>query len=98
MRWEDGALISRVQIRKLLGDAGEDLGISRRDTGTHSFRIAGATAVYSATGGSKKTTQRIGRWSSDALQRYVWKDASLTKGLAGRMLRAPWSPHMAAFG
>ena len=61
VRWEDGAPISRVQIRKILGDAGKDLGVARKDTGTPSLRIAGVTAVYSATGGSKGKSQRLGR-------------------------------------
>ena len=59
--------------------------------------VGGATAVYQASQGNKDLVQRLGRWASDAFQGYVWEDPELTRGLLTRMLKAPWSPHMAAF-
>ena len=97
MRWADGEPVSREILRKLLGDAAEDQGIPRANTGTHSLRVAGATAIYAATDGNKDMVQRLGRWSSDCFQGYLWGDRTLTCGLATKMLRAPWSPHMGAF-
>ena len=66
MRWEDSSPVTCSQLRKYLGDAREGLGVPRSKTGTHSLRVGGATAVCSATGGSKDKTQRLGRWASDA--------------------------------
>ena len=73
------------------------MGIPRSATGTHSLRVAGATAAYYATEGNKEVVQRLGRWARHAFQGYVWEDRALTRGLATRMLRAPWAPHIAAF-
>ena len=73
------------------------MGIPASAVGTHSLRVGGATAVYAVTKGNKDLVQRLGRWASDAFQGYVWEDRTLTLGLAGAMLRAPWGPHMAAY-
>ena len=97
MRWENGDPCTRDQLRRLLGDAGEDFGFARSDTGTHSLRIGGASAAYFATGGNKDAVQRLGRWASDAFAGYVWEDRSLTAGLARAMLKAPWNPPRGAF-
>ena len=97
MRWEDGSPVTRSQLRKYLGHAGEQLGVPRSKTGTHSLRVGGATAVYTATRGNNDKTQRLGRSASDTFQVYIWEDRSLTQGLSSAMLRAPWSPHMGAF-
>ena len=87
----------RNQMRRWLGEAGEEMGIPKEVTGTHSLRVGGATAVYAASGGNAKLVQRLGRWASDAFQGYVWEDRSLTAGLPTQMLRAPWAPHMSSF-
>ena len=97
MRWEDGSPVTRVQVRRILGEAAEEFGIPKEATGTHSLRVGGASALYLATGGNKDLVQRLGRWSSDAFQGYIWEDPSWTAGLASSMLRTPWGPHMAAF-
>ena len=53
----------------------EDTGMPSDSTGTHSLRIAGATAIYNATDGNKDLAQRVGRWASDAFQAYLWESS-----------------------
>ena len=35
--------------------------------------------------------KRLGRWSSDVYEGYVWEDRLLTKGLSSQMITAPWA-------
>ena len=60
-RWSGGAPITRDQIRRYLGDAGEELGYPRARVGTNSLRVGGATSIFQATGGNKTVVQRLGR-------------------------------------
>jgi len=97
MRWADASPVTQPHIRKVLRGAAVDLGMPADATGTHSLRVAGATAIYAATQGNKGLVQRMGRWASDAFQGYVWEDRSLTLGLASKMVAAPWAPHKGLF-
>ena len=87
--------MTRDQIRRLLAQAAESLGVPPEAIGIHSLRSGGASAVYAASGGNKDLTKRIGRWASDAFVGYVWEDSELTRGLADAMIRAPWHVHQA---
>ena len=62
----------------------------------HSLRVGGASALYHATGGNAPVVKRLGRWASEAYEGYIWEDRTLTKGLAGAMLAAPWHVHHGA--
>ena len=94
-RWADGSAATRDQIHRLLQRAGLPLGIPGDATGMHSLRSGGASAIYNATGGNVPLVRRLGRWASDAFEGYIWEDSQLTRGLASRMLNAPWSVHSA---
>ena len=54
--------------------------------GTHSLRIGGASALLHA-GEHIETIKRIGRWVSDAFQRYLWEANEDTIGLSRKMAR-----------
>ena len=96
-RWESGAPVTRDQVRRLLAEAAAARGVAVEAMGVHSLRSGGASALYHATGGNKSLVQRLGRWASEAFSGYVWEDRTLTRGLAGAMLAAPWAAHAAAY-
>ena len=98
MRWEDGSPVTRDQIRRVLGEAGESFGLSWECTGTHSLRVAGASALYQASGGNTALVKRMGRWASDVFEGYIWESRELTLGLSSRMLSAPWAVHPSTWG
>eukprot|EP00957_Ditylum_brightwellii_P132687 10117726-Ditylum_brightwellii.AAC.1 len=63
----------RLLIRASVQAYGEDkLGFKSEEVGTHSNRSAAAMAMYLA-GVPVYTIMLIGRWSSDAFLRYIWK-------------------------
>ena len=89
--------MTRDQVRRLMSQAGAALGIPPEATGIHSLRSGGASALYQATGGNIPLVKRLGRWSSEAFEGYIWEDRTLTRGLAASMLSAPWSIHPATW-
>jgi hypothetical protein len=95
-RWEDGSPITRTEVKGLLSTAALQEGMPAETLNLHSLRVGGASALYHATGGNVEVVKRLGRWSSTAFEGYLWEDRSLTKGLAGAMLRAPWHVHTGA--
>ena len=96
-RWEDNSPVTRDQVRKLLGTAAIRKGMPANVVNTHSLRAGGASALDFATGGNVQVVKRLGRWASEAFEGYLWEEASLTRGLASAMYRAPWGVHPAAF-
>ena len=61
-------------------------------------RVAGASALYEASGGNVALVKRLGRWSSDVFEGYIWESRALTRGLSTRMLSAPWAVHPSTWG
>ena len=97
MRWESGNAVTRGELRGLLGEAGVVHGLPWEVTGTHSLRCGGASALYHFSGGNQPLVKRLGRWSSEAVEGYVWEDRLLTQGLSGGMLGAPWAVNKGSF-
>ena len=71
-------------------------GLPAEALNTHSLRAGGASALFHATGGNIPVVKRLGRWASEAFEGYLWEDHTLTRGLAGAMLAAPWHVHPGA--
>ena len=95
-RWEDGSPVTRTEVEDLLGTAALQEGMPADTLNTHSLRVGGASALYHATGGNAPVVKRLGRWASEAYEGYLWEDRTLTRGLLGAMLRAPWHVHTGA--
>ena len=70
-----------ARLRLMLAQAG----ISSEHISGHSFRIGGATSAAAA-GLSDWEIQMLGRWKSDAYQRYIRAPPLLLAGLAKRMI------------
>ena len=60
--------------------------------GSASTRLRSCSAInpQSRRFSAKRATAR---WASEAWQGYIWEDCTLTLGLAGKMLAAPWAVH-----
>ena len=56
--------------------------------------LAGATALWVATDGNATLVKRLGRWSSDAVNAYLWDLPTMGKDLPRKMVEAkatvPW--------
>ena len=91
MRWESGEAVTQGELRRILGQAGVAMGIPWESVGTHSLRFGGASAIFQCSGGNSALVKRLGRWSSDVYEGYVWEDRLLTKGLSSQMITAPWA-------
>jgi hypothetical protein len=74
-------------IRRTVKDMGKDkLGFGPEEVGTHSNRSAGAMSMF-LSGTPVYTIMLIGRWSSDAFMRYIWKQVLVAShGISKKML------------
>ena len=86
--WANGAPIKRSYVRELLGTAAQKRGLPRKRVGVHSLRVGGATALWVGTQGNVPLVKRMGRWGSDAVERYMWDLPLLTEGTTEAMLLA----------
>jgi hypothetical protein len=95
MRLSGGKPLKRSAIRSLLALAAARMGYPAGRVGVHSLRVGGATALWVATRGNVGLVKRVGRWSSDSVQRYLWDLPQVTTALTRDMVRAktrvPWS-------
>lgn len=98
MRWASGEAVSRHELRDILRQAAVAHGMPADTVVTQYLRIAGASALFRCSGGNAALTKRLGRWSSEAYEGYVWEDRQLAAGISGRILAAPWSVHPGMWG
>ena len=85
-RFEDGRPLTRprlvLEVRRALDEAGaSSAGISG-----HSFRIGAATTAAEQ-GVEDSTIKDLGRWRSNAYQRYIRRDRANLAGLAEKLAR-----------
>ena len=77
-----------------MGGTAEEEGYPSERYGSHSLRVGGATALWDSNGGNVALVRRLGRWSSDAVNTYLWDLPVLGGGVTQGMLRAstdvPW--------
>ena len=85
-RWCKGTTLKRLEIQALLQKAAIAQGLLPARFMSHSLRIGGASALFQATG-EIETVKRAGRWTSSAVQRYLW-DGGKTKDYSRRMAEA----------
>ena len=85
-RWCKGTTLKRLEIQALLQKAAVAQGLPPARFMSHSLRIGGASALFQATG-EIETVKRAGRWTSSAVQRYLW-DGGKTKDYSRRMAEA----------
>ena len=84
----DGSLISKGTITRLLRESGLRLGLDPSVVlDTHSLRAGGCTAMADA-GFPEHEIQRRGRWASTCWKNYCWGTRSLGADVANRMARA----------
>ena len=85
-RWGNGATLRRTEVQTELQKAAKAEGLPEDRFMSHSLRIGGASALFQASG-EIELVKRMGRWSSSAVQRYLYDGGEVLKGLAGRMAR-----------
>ena len=85
-RWCKGTTLKRLEIQALLQKAAVAQGLPPARFMSHSLRIGGASALFQATG-EIETVKRAGRWTSSAVQRYLW-DGGKTKDYSRQMAEA----------
>ena len=85
-RWCKGTTLKRLEVQALLQKAAVAQGLPPARFMSHSLRIGGASALFQATG-EIEAVKRAGRWTSSAVQRYLW-DGGKTKDYSRRMAEA----------
>ena len=80
-RTTDGAAVTVGNLRRVIKQLMEQLGLDPRRFGAHSLRIGGATAALAA-GLSPAAIRAAGRWGSDVYQLYTRLSAEAAYGLA----------------
>ena len=68
-----------LSLAPFLLQDGEELGLPASRMQVHSLRLGGATALWAATG-NLALVKRVGRWTSDAVHRYLQDDAIIMRG------------------
>ena len=71
----DGKLLEREHVKAAVQAMVLHAGLPARRGNTHSLRIGGATALYSAVR-DMEVVKRWGRWSGDVAHLYVWDERS----------------------
>jgi hypothetical protein len=86
-RWGNGKVLDRLQVQAILQDSAVACGLPPERFQSHSLRIGGATALYQSTG-EIELVKRRGRWSSDAVHRYLHDElsAALSAAIAANMV------------
>ena len=79
--------MDRLQTQAILQESAAACGLPPERFQSHSLRIGGATALYQATG-EIELVKRRGRWSSDAVQRYLHDElgAAVSQQIAATMI------------
>ena len=83
-RWGNGTMLKRTEVQYLLQKAAEAEGLPSERFMSHSLRIGGASALYQVSG-DIELVKRMGRWSSSAVQRYLFDGGDVVKQLSVKM-------------
>ncbi|CAK9114808.1 unnamed protein product [Durusdinium trenchii] len=76
-RWSNGQVIKRIEIQHFLQEAAVGVGLPPGRFMSHSLRIGGASALFQSTA-DIELVKRAGRWSSSAVQRYLFDGGSVS--------------------
>ena len=91
-RWSGGATLKRAEVQAVLQRSAQAVGLPADRFMSHSLRIGGASALYQASG-EIELVKRMGRWSSSAVQKYLFDGGEVLKGLSGKMARVEQRVH-----
>lgn len=80
--FEDGTLLTREDAQTLVASAAVAEGLGPNTIGSHSLRIAGASALCWAKYKDSALVQMWGRWKSDAFQAYLRDAREAARGVA----------------
>ena len=76
-RWSNGQVIKRIEIQHFLQEAAVGVGLPPGRFMSHSLRIGEASALFQSTA-DIELVKRAGRWSSSAVQRYLFDGGSVS--------------------
>ena len=82
-RWATGGALKRLEVQNILQKAEGATGLPAERFQSHSLRIAGASALFQATG-EVELVKRTGRWTSSAVHRHLHDSGDVLKGLSRR--------------
>lgn len=91
-RWGNGTTLKRTEVQYLLQKAAVAEGLPANRFLSHSLRIGGASALFQASA-DIELVKRMGRWSSSAVQKYLYDGGQTLKELAGRMAQVDKKVH-----
>ena len=83
-RFEDGRPLTRLRLVLEVRRALDEAGASSAGISGHSFRIGAATTAAEQ-GIEDSTIKDLGRWRSNAYQRYIRRDRANLAGLAEKL-------------
>lgn len=83
-RHTDGKMLAREEVGGIAKLAAIAVGNGPKETDSHSFRSAGASALMNAKV-EYPVVQRFGRWSTDAAHGYIWEAFEKQRDLARLM-------------
>ena len=83
-RWGNGSMLRRTEVHFLLQKAAKAEGLPSERFLSHALRIGGASALYQVSG-DIELVKRMGRWSSSAVQRYLFDGGDVVKQLSAKM-------------
>ena len=95
-RWGNGTTLKRTEVQYLLQKAAVAEGLPANRFLSHSLRIGGASALFQASA-DIELVKRMGRWSSSAVQKYLYDGGQTLKELAGRMAQVDKKVHYTWF-
>ena len=91
LRGEKGDLLTRQFLQLVLQQCAERVGDSPSLIKVHSLRFGGASALWSRYQNAE-LIKRLGRWTSNAYQSYLWESRESARGVAENMARADLTP------
>ena len=91
-RWSNGLTLKRAEVQAILQRSAKATGLPADRFMSHSLRIGGASALYQASG-EIELVKRMGRWSSSAVQKYLFDGGEVLKNLSGKMARVEQRVH-----
>ena len=93
-RWGNGTSLTlkRTEVQVILQKAAKAEGLPSDRFMSHSLRIGGASALFQASG-EIELVKRMGRWSSSAVQRYLYDGGEVLKQMSGKMARVNQRVH-----
>merc|ERR1712195_27858 len=85
-QYQDGSFLTRTRLASALRTALRGCGFDQNQFSTHSLRRGGCTSMAAA-GVSRVQIGYIGRWTSDALERYLQIPDYVRRAAAVNMAR-----------